>query len=86
MQARIPMLSKIYVGNLNDHPCSDAIHPIPGQIVDSNNETEAFLYFGFMILPIHFVLYGILQRLDRRRQMAQVGNKFLYALHALSCP
>jgi hypothetical protein len=51
----------------SDRIFADGVRPIPGQQVDATGDTEMFLFVGFMILPILFILYGIYQRFERRR-------------------
>eukprot|EP00293_Proteomonas_sulcata_P016484 CAMPEP_0184311106 /NCGR_PEP_ID=MMETSP1049-20130417/38105_1 /TAXON_ID=77928 /ORGANISM="Proteomonas sulcata, Strain CCMP704" /LENGTH=107 /DNA_ID=CAMNT_0026626137 /DNA_START=54 /DNA_END=377 /DNA_ORIENTATION=+ len=51
----------------------DAMHEIPGQ----NNEPmdpETFMLFGFMILPMLFILFGLYQRLGQRRRELPQGK------------
>ena len=63
---------------------TDAINPIPGRSLESN-DTEAFMFLGFMILPLLFVLYGIMQRVERRRYMiSQVRSAGCYTWNDLS--
>ncbi len=46
---------------------TDGVRPIPGQQVDAAGDTDVFLFVGFMIFPVLFVLYGIYQRIEHRR-------------------
>jgi hypothetical protein len=53
---------------------ADPTHNIPGQR-NEPMDTETFLFMGFMILPLLFVLWGLFQRMGRRqRELPQVGR------------
>ncbi len=50
-----------------DWEIADGVRPIPGQQADAMGDTDMFLFIGFMIVPILFVLYGTFQRMEQRR-------------------
>jgi hypothetical protein len=50
---------------------ADAMHDMPGR--GGGMSPETFAMMGFMLMPMLFVLYGVMERLNRRRQITQVA-------------
>eukprot|EP00292_Cryptomonas_paramecium_P017571 CAMPEP_0113712774 /NCGR_PEP_ID=MMETSP0038_2-20120614/31587_1 /TAXON_ID=2898 /ORGANISM="Cryptomonas paramecium" /LENGTH=105 /DNA_ID=CAMNT_0000639355 /DNA_START=9 /DNA_END=326 /DNA_ORIENTATION=+ /assembly_acc=CAM_ASM_000170 len=51
----------------------DRPHDIPGHQPEPM-DTETFLFMGFMIVPLLFVLWGLFQRMGRRRRELPQGK------------
>jgi hypothetical protein len=47
--------------------CADNMGRLPGENDDAM-DTETFMMAGFMILPMLFVLFGLMQRMNQRRR------------------
>lgn len=44
------------------------MHGLPGEATTEAMDTETFMMTGFMILPMLFVLFGLMQRMNQRRR------------------
>jgi hypothetical protein len=65
-------MTRIYL--TSDVSIADAPHGLPRGTNNEQMDPETFLFLGFMVLPMLFVLYGLFQRMGRRRQITQVRS------------
>jgi hypothetical protein len=53
--------------------CADNMGRLPGENDDAM-DTETFMMAGFMILPMLFVLFGLMQRMNQRRRYGRAPH------------